>query len=292
MRIAFWMVSGLLAALFSATAIQAKEAETHNQAAPVIYATVWGLTLAQDGSGFYNEVASALLAHEGDQASYQLMPYKRAKARFLAGQGDCLYPSSIDVLTAGGHVGDGSSLIETGQLFEVSTHLFARPGQEPPHSMADLKGKSIAIPNGSVMAELLKGAGATLLGVNDESDKARMLLTGRVDLMSGMMPDTGLVFANLGEKVPAFDPHFSFLNVGIALVCHRKPETEALVGRLNTRLAEMREDSAYQAQLARAGVVPAHLDEEALNAIMPAAGADRTQIRVAAGRRMPHLKLR
>ncbi|MCJ9428660.1 substrate-binding periplasmic protein [Kordiimonas marina] len=285
-------ISGLLAAaLTGGSAFEAGALEAKAETAPVIYATAWGYTLAQDGSGFYNDVAAALTKREEGRSFYKLMPYKRAKAKFLADAGGCLFPSSVDVLKAGGLADEKHPMVQTEPLFEARTHLFAAPGEEPPHTMADLKGKRIALPAGSMMMDLLKGSGAKIIGVNDEESKAEMLMSGRVQVMSGMMPDTGLVFAHMGRQLPAFDGRFSFLNVGLAVVCRKTPETEALIGRLNSRIAELETDAAYRDMLHRAGVKPVGAGAEAMNAIMPAGGADRL-LPAPAGRRFPHLKLR
>jgi hypothetical protein len=254
-----------------------------------IFGTVWGLTLAQDGSGFYNELAADLLdgmdAADGGAISYQLMPYRRAKSRFIHGNGACIYPSAVGVLVSGGQVGDAASLIESTPLFRARTHLFARRGERAPGGLDDLKGKTVAVPSGSVMQVLLKDTGAEIISVFDETDKARMLLTSRVDYITAMLPDAVLVFDRLGEPLPAFDNDLTFLESNIGFVCHRTPATEAFIARLNKRIGTLANDRAYQNRLEDAGIWhvpevvgggPAHL-----NAIEPAAGDGSAGERVA-----------
>jgi len=286
------LIAGLVAAVLTGGTVQEAGAlEAKSEMAPVIYATAWGYTLAQDGSGFYNDVAAALMAREEGRSLYKLMPYKRAKAQFRADRGGCLFPSSVDVLKAAGLADQKHALVQTDPLFEAKTHLFAAPGETPPRTMADLTGKRIALPAGSVMMKLLKVAGANLIGVNDEESKAEMLLSGRVQLMSGMMPDTGLVFAHMNRPLPAYDRHFSFLQVGLGVVCRKTPATEALVGRLNSRIAELETDESYRESLVQAGVDLSENRGEAMNAILPSGGAKKP-LHVSAGRRFPHFQMR
>lgn len=247
-----------------------------------IFATVWGLTLAQDGSGFYNELAVDLLAgmeRPGDATvSYQLMPYRRAKSRFVSGNGSCIYPSATGVLVSGGQIADASLLVESLPLFRARTHLFARRGETAPKSLDDLKGKTVAVPSGSVMQVLLKDTGADIISVFDETDKARMLLTSRVDYITAMLPDAVLVFDRLGEPLPAFDNDLTFLESNIGFVCHRTAAAEAFVARLNARIKALAHDRAYQNRLEDAGIWHVPEGDEntpaGLNDIEPSAGAD------------------
>jgi ABC-type amino acid transport substrate-binding protein len=254
-----------------------------------IFGTVWGLTLAQDGSGFYNELAADLLdgLDEADSGavSYQLMPYRRAKSRFTQGNGACIYPSAVGVLVSGGQIGDEASLIESKPLFRARTHLFARRGERAPTGLDDLNGKTVAVPSGSVMQVLLKDTGAEIISVFDETDKARMLLTSRVDYITAMLPDAVLVFDRLGEPLPAFDNDLTFLESNIGFVCHRTAATETFMARLNKRIETLANDRAYQHRLEDAGIwhVPetGGNDPVSLNAIEPAAGERSTGERVA-----------
>ncbi|WP_262689828.1 substrate-binding periplasmic protein [Kordiimonas aestuarii] len=253
-------------------AAQAREAT----AGTTIFGTVWGYTLAQDGSGFYNDVVHDLMDDFPLKASYQLMPYRRAKSRFLAHDSACLYPSAVAILTAGQHVESTPDLIETRPLFTTRTHIFARRGEKPPRVLADLKGKTVAVPSGSVMHAVLAGTGAELIAVHDETDKARMLLTARVDYITAMLPDAVLVFDALQEPLPTFDERLRFLETGIGIVCHRTPETQTFIKAMDQRITEMNANPAYQTRLERAGIWhdagESNGDEISLNDIAPAAG--------------------
>ena len=289
LRKIFAVGSGVTALLFLGLAFMEAKAETPRAAAEAapgterghdrvsIFGTVWGMTLAQDGSGFYNELAADLLGGMDRETQYQLMPYRRAKARFLDSEGSCIYPSAIGLLIAGEHVRDASTLIETVPLFRARTHIFARRGERAPSSLADLKGRTIAVQSGSVMQMMLAGTGADVISVFDETDKARMLLTARVDYITAMLPDAVLVFDALREPLPAFDNELSFLESNIGFVCHKSPATEAFVAALNDRVKTLAATRDYQVRLENAGIwhVPegSKIEDHKLNDIAPSAGS-------------------
>lgn len=280
------LVSGVLLGATAWAAGTPDNAATH----ATVYGTVWGQTLAQDGSGFYNDIATDMFEDGEGAVDYRLMPYRRARSRFLNSQSACLYPSARSILDAGGHTRADQSILESEPLFAASVHLFAGAGEQVPSSLKDLAGRTVAVPSGSVALRLLKGTGAKLIAANDEADKAQMLLTGRVELMSGMLPNEHIVFSHMGARLPAYDRDFALLDAGVSVVCHDTPANRAFIERLNARVAVLHQDRLFQAKLAAAGLMEAPLadaaDAAALNAIAPAAGG-RTVRFVHPGRRLP-----
>jgi len=200
---------------------------------PTIYVTSWGETLALDGSGLYNEVAADVLANVPGAVNYNIMPFRRAQVRFFASGNSCLYPASLPAMVKAGQIKDPENYLESAGVFNARTHLFVRAGETPPSSLADLSGKSVAYPNGSVVRGLLEGSGARLINVNDEMDKAEMLQGGRVDMITGGFPGVALVFAKLGGKTPVYDPSFSLYNVAVTFICHKTYENEKFLKVLN-----------------------------------------------------------
>lgn len=263
---------------------------------PVILGTAWGYTLAGDGSGFYNDIAQDFLApviEIGVAAGYQPMPYRRARARFLDSAAACLYPTAIRVLRAGGHIASADSFIESDPLFTAREYLFAQGGVAPPASLSEIDGKTVAVPSGSVMFALLKDTGAQLIPVHDETDKAQMLLTGRVDLMTGMLPNETMVFSNLKARAPSFDRQLPLIEAPVSVVCHNTVEGRAVIKAVNEQVTRLSADNRFQRQLARAGVFDGAAERgapptaEMLNALVPAAGGAKP-VAPHPGRRMRH----
>ncbi len=296
MRKFFVVGSGIVSIvllLLAATSVQARDkqsSEIEVSGTTTVYGTVWGQTLAQDGSGFYNDVFNELAAIPDGAANYKLMPYRRARAQFLADKSACLYPSARAVLASGGHH-EREGLIETEAVFTAQEHLFTAAGVEPPRSLADLRGKTVAVPTGSVMMKLLAGSGAQLISVNDETAKAQMLITGRVDIMSGMLPNEHLIFQSLDTRMASYDRDFSLIEAGVAVVCHDTLANRAFIEKLNRRIGELQASASFQGRLAAAGIMETPYPGAAdLNDIAPAAG---TKLRfVHPGRRVPFSNIR
>ncbi len=224
---------------------------------PLVLATSWGETLALDGTGFYNEISADILGRVEDGAQYTIMPYKRAKSLFFKSGTNCLYPSSIEALQSGKAITEAqaSNLIESKGLFSARTHIFVKDGEVPPSDFADLAGKRIAFPYGSITEKLLENSGAMLIGVSDENDKAEMLRSGRVNMITGMIPDTALVFNKPGKKMPAFDPSFILFEVELTFVCHNTVKNARFIEKLNKALSDLAKDADYIERLENAYIV-------------------------------------
>lgn len=268
-----------------------------DQVSPTVFATAWGETLEQDGSGFYNEIAADVLRQTPKAEHYQIMPYRRAKVSFFADATSCLYPSSLSALVKGADINDAENYIESDGLFTARTHLFVRAGETPPKSLADLSGKTIAYPNGSVVRNIIEGHGARLISVNNEQDKAEMLLSGRVDMISGMIPDTAIVFSNIEGEMPVYDPSLALYEVPVTFVCHKTAENEEFVTSLNEALRVLSQDAKYLARMAAASLAQDELARASgdklkttikmLNDLAPSAGGGKPSTKHPSGRRIP-----
>lgn len=283
---------GVFALLLAAAPLAADDHQ------PTIFATAWGSTLAQDGTGFYNEIAADVLAIAPGEELYQPRPYRRAKVSFFNTHDACLYPSSLSALAKAGQIEKPEDFIESNGVFKARTHLFVRAGVTPPAKMSDLFGKTIAYPNGSVVESILSGQGARLISVASEEDKAEMLLSGRVDIISGMMPDTAIVFSKMKGDMPLYDPALVLYEVPVTFVCHKTETNIAFIDKVNGALATLSRDPAYRARMAEAhlaldvlarasGDVPT-ATEQVLNDLAPSAGGASTRTpKSRSGRRQP-----
>lgn len=219
-----------------------------------IYGTSWGMTLALDGSGFYNEVLGTVLDAMDSPKTYQPLPYKRAKVSFRDIAGSCLYPSDIGHLAAGKDIDGPEGYIQTVPLIWVESHIFSRYGDAPLTSLDALEGRKIAYPNGSALPTVLEGYGASFLPTTTETAKARMLIAGRVDHMSGSLPDNIFVFKSLGRPLPPYNPDLALIRVGVSVVCHDTLENRAFVEAFDSANARLVGSGAMAAVFAGAGV--------------------------------------
>ncbi|NVJ98228.1 MAG: hypothetical protein HWE25_08750 [Alphaproteobacteria bacterium] len=225
---------------------------------PKIYATAWGLTLADDGTGFYNDLARLIVFPERAKHRYDIIPYRRANRIFGSDKKSCHYPSSLNYMAATGLVDDRSDLIESYFFIRSVAHIFAPNGKEPPHDKEGTRGKIIAYPMGAEVPRLLQGYEGYFIPVADETDKASMLLGNRVELLIAYMPDARFVFDNLGADLPPYDPSFTINDDNIGVVCHKTPENEALIERINKRVLALRETGELAAFLEAAGIDPTY----------------------------------
>ncbi len=224
-----------------------------------VFGTGWGMTLALDGSGFYNDLVTYVLTQIPDSKPYLALPYKRAKVEFDARDRSCLYPGNIDHLKRGNDILDVAGYIETMPMVLVESHIFSQPGQAPLERLEQLAGKMVAFPNGSALPNVLAQYGATFVPTTDETTKARMLLAGRVDHMSGSLPDNIFVFDVMGESLPPYNPTLALIKVGVGIVCHRTAENIAFVGAVNGVLANRHHRQALEALFEAQGVTPRFL---------------------------------
>ncbi len=219
-----------------------------------IYGTGWGMTLALDGTGFYNDVLKTVLLEMEMPKAYQPLPYKRAKVDFKGNAGSCLYPSDISHLSRGKEIDVPENYIQAAPLIWVESHIFSRYGEPPLTSLEALKGRKIAYPNGSALPTVLEEYGASFLPTTTETAKARMLVAGRVDHMSGSLPDNIFVFKSMGRPLPPYNPDLALVRVGVTVVCHDTPENRAFVDAFNDALARLVAAGDMAAVFAASGV--------------------------------------
>ncbi|WP_020397948.1 hypothetical protein [Kordiimonas gwangyangensis] len=222
-----------------------------------IFATDWGLTLKGDGTGFYNDLAQLIFSPDIGPIDYEILPYRRAKRHFFEEAGACFYPSSMEYLTTTGDMVNAPDFIESGSMLNNRIHLFAAPGKPAPRTKEDVNGKRVAYAMGSKIPYALQGTTALFIAVADEVDKAEMLLTGRVDIISAAMPDVKFVFDSLGAEIAPYDPDFVIAGSGIGIVCHNTPENALFLTQLDRR----------KVMLQQTGKLKRFLEERGLSAM-------------------------
>lgn len=198
-----------------------------------IYATAWGMTLAENGTGFYNDLANLYLTGLETSVNYDIRPYRRAKALFFRDKASCLYPSNIELLREGGEISSADGFIDTVGFLQVKVYVFSPPGTTPPAKIDDVAHQSVAYAMGSRIPYFLRNTKADFIAVANESDKAKMLLTGRVDLMTAAMPDAKFVFDAMGVPLPPFDPSYELNNTPVRMTCHDTPENRSFADAFN-----------------------------------------------------------
>ncbi|NVJ97796.1 MAG: hypothetical protein HWE25_06565 [Alphaproteobacteria bacterium] len=206
-------------------------------AKPHIYATGWGITLASDGSGFYNDFARFTLGPDSTENTYIVSPYKRAMRQFRNDKRACVYPKSVDVLIRTNDWAVGDAFIESDAMMRSPIRIFSRQGVPAISGTRNLKGLSLGYALGSRIPDSLGPIGAKYTPVADEVNKAKMLLLGTVDTIVANMPDAFFVFESLGSPLPAHDPNYDPVPVPrIRIVCHDTEANRNFIEAFNARL--------------------------------------------------------
>lgn len=223
-----------------------------------IYAPDWGLTLQEDGSGFYNDLARFLLdTDEVGAVVYEIMPYRRTNRTFFADLGSCMYPTNFDFLISGGQLVSKEGYISGRPLIANSIRVFSPHGTTPPAAKSDVAGKSIAYAMGAGTPQLFKGIPAFWIAVADEVDKGRMLLNNRVDILTAALPDAEFVFRELGTDLPPYDPNLNLDDSPVYFACHDTPSNKTFLGRLDARIERLTNSGELAGFLLGHGLDPA-----------------------------------
>ncbi|MFC4349105.1 hypothetical protein ACFO5Q_14720 [Kordiimonas lipolytica] len=238
--------------------VSAQQADDAQKKAGKIYATAWGMTLAEDGTGFYNDLAHLVLDEIARTPRYDIVPYRRANRIFAQDKTGCHYPSTLNYMAATGIVDDTSGLVESYFMLRSVAHIFSRYDTPAVSQKADVTDRVIAYPMGAEVPRLLDGFGASFIPVNDEKGKAELLISGRVELMIAYMPDVLFVFRELGKPMPPYNPSFTINDDNIAIVCHRTVENEDMIARINARIKTLRDSGELAAFLSARGIDPTY----------------------------------
>lgn len=227
------------------------EGEQEGQA-PCIVGTAWGLSLAADGSGFYNDYMKMLLNRLEEPASYAALPYHRANKAFAERRADCIYPSTVRV-----HVTDPSEALKFNASRPMTMNrvfIFSQYGQPPLKTVGEMTGKRVGHVMGSAFPETFNNLGIVFVPVVDETSKANLLIRRRLDFMVGTLPDTELVFQALGQELPPHGPQDGMINYSMTLVCHASPANDALIRAVNSAIARLVDTRETEKLLRDAGI--------------------------------------
>lgn len=220
-----------------------------------MYATAWGLTLARDGTGFYNELARFVLGSLN--IDYEIRPYRRAMRHFFENPGSCLFPKSVAALVRTNEIPTAAGFINSIPVQKTFVAVFTPTGTSPVHGPSGLNGKRVAYAMGSKVPEYLGAEGAFFIAVADEVDKAEMLLSGRVDVLVANLPDAGIVYNHLGAPLPPFDPDYlPFPAATSRFLCHDTPGSQAFMDSLNKRLRHLHSSGELAAFYQSHGLEP------------------------------------
>ncbi|WND01451.1 hypothetical protein QGN29_07750 [Temperatibacter marinus] len=198
-----------------------------------VYGTAWGLTLSEDGTGLYNAIFNIVTRELDSTLDYSILPHKRAIATFSKDKESCIYPFSPNLVKS--HYNQApSNYLHGPTLNKVAAYFFSQYGEEPVNKFSDFSGKRIAVPIGSNMPKVWADRNITFISASDETSKARMLISKRVDYVSGTIPDIAIVFKQLGMQLPPYDASTPNVAASLTIVCKNTPNNQKFLDELNS----------------------------------------------------------
>lgn len=257
-RMPTWAIMALyLFAVIQEITLPSARADHRDGEGVEIVATAWGPSLDIRGTGFYNDLARLVLERSKEPVKYYVLPYARAKARFIDQTEDCIFPNNIDVLLKGKEIANAEGLIQSEPILNVTVHFFSRPDTAPPSSIDDLEGLRIGYALGSAMPAFFEGLDAEFVAVSGEVSKYQMLEAGRVDVIAGSLPDNLFAFPKDPARRPIYDPNFVMAAEQVGFVCHNTPQTVDALGRINEAVRDLRQSGALTEFLRAHDLAPA-----------------------------------
>lgn len=195
-----------------------------------------------DGSGHYAELVRTVLAEAGYNDQLITVPVKRSLRYFETLDELCMVPLSKFGLSHMYPNTDPNSLIQGVPIDYITGHLVTRPGAEPIRDMQLIEGKAVASWSGVNVDVLLPDSNFTLLQSETEASAIRMLMTGRVDIIWGWVPDTFILFEEMGLGKPSLALDKPIFESSAHFVCKKTRRSEKLMPRLDAVIERMRND--------------------------------------------------
>lgn len=173
-----------------------------------------------DGSGFYGDLAAEVLAHSRSSARVSVLPFKRALQNFFAGKADCIW--GLDEAFLRQFRDHPEPLVESALVLDSWQFLFQLPGQRRIRDLGDLKGKTVGVLNGANTIALFRSNRARVVELPNQETKVRMLLSGRIEVIGGWMPDLYITINRMGLAPEKIKPVLRLSKSGVKFVCHRQ----------------------------------------------------------------------
>ncbi|MDP1580332.1 MAG: transporter substrate-binding domain-containing protein, partial [Candidatus Didemnitutus sp.] len=191
-------------------------------------------------AGFAVELMRVIAADQGYLVEFDQRPWQEVYADFLAGRGDLLGLVAISDVRA--ELMDFSIPYET-----MYCRLYVREGFAPIRTVADLRGRRLAVIRNAITHEyLLKHPewGAVIVGCDSLYECIDFVLAGKADIALGMQFVTDYVIRTRGiQGLVTAELELRDMSYRLAFAVHRG-DTRRLA-HINEGLARVRQSGAY-----------------------------------------------
>lgn len=194
-----------------------------------------------DGTGHYADFVRELMAEAGYHNRLIIPPIQRALRDFVTEPEACLIPVSKRSLQVQIPDLDPATLIQGRPIDYISGHFVTLPGQEMiTDPRKQLAGKAIASWRGINVAMVFPSANFTILQTESEFNAIRMLQTGRVQAIWGWIPDSYILFEQLGIGEPVIAVDKPIFSSSAHIVCKKTRRGTAFLSALDKTMDVMR----------------------------------------------------
>jgi len=204
--------------------------------------------ISQQQPGPYNTIYRRAMKNSPVVVLDQFLPTRRAMAYFIQDKVDCLFVSgALKVFKT--PTSDPIAITASEPIQTVNLHVYVPRDREPPHSLADLAGKTLVVEQGSMAQVINLRLGA--LGANIISVQS---MVQAVDLLGKRAEAALAVFdfdlslqRRLGRGHDLHhDPAFVLAQSKDALVCRQGDLEQALIDHFSAHLAVLRQSGGLQ----------------------------------------------
>ncbi|WP_286829146.1 MULTISPECIES: transporter substrate-binding domain-containing protein [Kordiimonas] len=201
----------------------------------------------------YNRLLDALLEDAPVATSIEILPGYRGPRQWLRFEHQCVFGG----VSAPGHQRprdtaisktDWSTLHISTPFNILNVHALTRDGDEPAHSLADLKSQTIAVDQVLFFdlrfhSDVLKAS--DFVKVDTAQEALTLLTQGRVDHVFAYDNDVALMQEKSAARF-AYDPALTLLELEESMMCWSGGDVADLIDHINVRLKDMTQSGALK----------------------------------------------
>ncbi len=202
-----------------------------------------------DDKGLYPDILLSLLEGMENDFDFRVLPLRRLIREMQANQIDCAWAMDGKLLNK--LLKTEQNFIESNSVFDSHHIVIMRKDDEGLKSISDLKGKKVALLNGTHMEQQLREMGAIIYLVPDQDTKIRLFNTGRVDAILAWTPDILITMKNYDVDTSVLSVAYKIAATPVKLVCRPSATTKAFIEKVDIAIKSFKADDRLMTILER-----------------------------------------
>jgi len=184
----------------------------------------------------YNILLKKLL---DDNINLKYTSQARAQRFVLNSKIACTFPASIAALSAVSNKFNGNDFIASEAVDKIGIRLYSHL---PIKTLAELKGKSLLMPNGFDSSLMEKFEVSSIDYSDSELSRVKSLIQKRTDIVLSFSPDFNIALSKIpDEEIDKYDTKIELLSTTAHLICKKSNEARELINTFNSRLSKLKE---------------------------------------------------